>query len=238
MIQRWRDTLIAKDFDIFNVTLIVSLLLHLVFLVRFAYFNATALKRRPQNVEVIYQVQNKQEETRAVEPEEDVKSSMSPHRHIEEANDLIKRDPFPTKLVKDVTKMFDRLEYQKKQPSKLISVESKRKISIPVLKSEKISSPRYLNYHQKIRQKIKERAYLYATESNFESGEVYLTFVLLADGTLKEIQIIEDRTSASSFLRGVGLRSIKESSPFPPFPEDLKYPELSFNVVISFKLDE
>jgi len=34
------------------------------------------------------------------------------------------------------------------------------------------------------------------------------------------------------------LRSIKDANPFPPFPKDLNYPELTFNVVISFEVNE
>jgi len=106
------------------------------------------------------------------------------------------------------------------------------------LKSEKITNPKYINYHEVIRSKIKNRAYFYVNDPQFESGEVYLTFVLNSDGHLSRIKIIDEKTRANSYLRSVGLRSIKESSPFPTFPSDLAYPELSFNVIISFEVGE
>ena len=62
--------------------------------------------------------------------------------------------------------------------------------------------------------------------------------MLSSDGSLKEIKIINNKTVANDYLRNVGLRSIKESSPFPAFPFDLKYPELSFNIVISFEIHD
>ena len=122
------------------------------------------------------------------------------------------------------------------KPFPAAPLEGKRLVAVPVLSSEKISNPRYLNYHDRIRNKIKDRAYFYIDDPNFQNGEVYLTFVLLSDGTLKAVQIINEKTTANDYLRSIGLRSIRESSPFPPFPADLKYPELSFNIVISFKV--
>ena len=57
-------------------------------------------------------------------------------------------------------------------------------------------------------------------------------------GELQRVKVIENETKANDFLRAVGIRSIKESGPFPPFPKELRYPELTFNVVISFELGD
>ena len=83
---------------------------------------------------------------------------------------------------------------------------------------------------------IKKRAY--ANFSKVETGEVYMTFVVLSDGRLKQVQLIEEKTAAQDYLRQVSLKSVEECNPFPRFPPDLTYPELSFNVVISFELEE
>ena len=56
----------------------------------------------------------------------------------------------------------------------------------------------------------------------------------MSDGSLKRIQLIEDKTSANAYLRRIGLSIIKVKS-FSEFPQDLNYPELSFNMVISFE---
>jgi len=68
-----------------------------------------------------------------------------------------------------------------------------------------------------------------------KSGRVYLTFVLSSGGMLKQLQIIDSKTSANEYLRNVALKSIKESSPFPPFPIGFDYPEFTFNLLISFQ---
>lgn len=114
----------------------------------------------------------------------------------------------------------------------------KRQIRIPMLDSDQMMGSRYVTYHEQVRNKIRDRAYFYVDDPRFETGEVYLTFVLGSDGRLKQAQISDDRTSANHYLRDVGLRSIRESSPFPSFPKDLDYPELTFHVVISFEIGE
>lgn len=125
---------------------------------------------------------------------------------------------------------------EKTPPSKALAGE--RKITVPMLQSEKITNPQYLSYTQNIRQRIKQRAYYYADYPDFQSGDVYLTFVLSSTGVLQGVKVISEKTHASAYLQEIGVRSIEESAPFPPFPEDLRYPELTFNVIISFELTE
>jgi len=141
--------------------------------------------------------------------------------------------------VKDISKLNGASKLADKQPltfKEAASLKSEKKISVPILKSEKITNIKYVSYNENIRQKIRQQAYKYAENPDFQSGEVYLTFVLGANGLLKDIKIIEEKTRANTFLRNVGLRSVREASPFASFPKDLSYPELTFNVVISFEV--
>jgi len=111
----------------------------------------------------------------------------------------------------------------------------RKKIVLPALDVQKIRNPFYMNYYQIVREKIKHCAY--NNYSQVEVGEVYLTFAISADGSLKEVRLIEEKSSSSTYLRGISLKSIQDASPFPPFPKDLDYPQLSFNVVISFEIE-
>lgn len=122
------------------------------------------------------------------------------------------------------------LKMYERQTEKIKGMTVSRKISVPELYSEKINIPAYANYYQTVRDWIKKRADLICTQ--LEEGEVYLTFIVTADGKISQIKIIEEKTSANDYLRDVALRSAREASPFPTFPKDLKYPELTFNVVI------
>jgi len=100
----------------------------------------------------------------------------------------------------------------------------------------KIKNPTYLNYYQTVRETIRRSAFRNFTK--MYSGEVYLTFTILSTGILEKINLIEDKCKADDYLKQIALKSLKESSPFPSFPEGLKYPELSFNVIISFEIGD
>lgn len=136
----------------------------------------------------------------------------------------------------EVTKAAQRVELSEKDLPGIKSFGGERKITVPLLQSEKITNPKYLSYTQNIRQRIKQRAYYYAENPDFASGEVYLTFVLASSGALEGVKIIKEKTRSNAYVQNIGMRSIEESAPFPPFPPDLAFPELTFNVIISFEL--
>ncbi len=139
-------------------------------------------------------------------------------------------------LVKEHIEKPDALRVYERIPEKVKSfnIAAKKTVSVPILQSEKINNPNYANYYSLVRARIKQRAYFNYSDNYI--GEVYLTFILTSDGALKELQILENRTTGGSFLRTIGLKSVKEAAPFPPFPKELRYPELTFNVVISFQV--
>lgn len=111
----------------------------------------------------------------------------------------------------------------------------KKKIVLPPIDTDKISNPSYMSYYQLVRERIRRAAY--QNYSRAETGEVYFSFVIFSNGALKEVQLVEEKSSSSQYLKGVALRSIKEAASFPAFPKELDYPQLSFNVVISFEIE-
>ena len=115
--------------------------------------------------------------------------------------------------------------------------EIKPRISVPFLESDKTKNPKYLSYNQAISERIKRQAYTYIHHPQFEDGHVCLTFVLTSSGILKDLRINDHLTSANAYLRDVSLKSILESNPFPPFPKDLNFFELTFNVAITFEVN-
>ena len=111
----------------------------------------------------------------------------------------------------------------------------KKKVTLPHLTNEKITSPAYLEYYQIIREKIRRAAYQNYTF--LIDGEAYLSFIILSDGQLKDVRVNEDRSTDYSYLKNSAKKSIYDASPFPKFPRGLDYPELSFNVIISFEVE-
>lgn len=113
----------------------------------------------------------------------------------------------------------------------------KKKITLPPIPIDvdKINNPSYISYYQIVREKIRRAAY--QNYSRTEIGKVELSFVILSSGFLEKIQLAEEKSSSSPYLKEIALKSIKEASPFPNFPKELDYPQLSFNVVISFEVE-
>lgn len=140
--------------------------------------------------------------------------------------------------VRDISKLTQRLDLDKKKIPTIQTLDLDRRVVIPFLESEKITNPRYLDYNEDIRQRIKQTAYSYVDHPDFASGEVYLTFVLASSGVLRNVKVIASRTSANRYLQEIGVRSIENSAPFPSFPHELDYPELTFNVIISFEVGQ
>lgn len=140
---------------------------------------------------------------------------------------------------RDISKSKEVIPAGRKQSPKIVSLNDvEKRITVPVLKSEKITNPKYLSFSEGIRQKIRQRAFGFVNHPDFKAGEVYLTFVLDSSGKLQDVKIIDEKTHANDFLRDVGLKSVRESGPFAPFPKDLNYAELTFNVIISFEMGE
>jgi outer membrane biosynthesis protein TonB len=111
----------------------------------------------------------------------------------------------------------------------------KKKVSLPAVDLAKIDNPSYISYYQIVREKIRRSAY--QNYSSNETGEAYITFIISEGGLLKDVHLVEEKSSASENLREIALTSVINASPFPRFPKELDYPQLSFNVVISFEVE-
>lgn len=129
-----------------------------------------------------------------------------------------------------------KLVFTKPVFSKADIIAVKKKITLPPVDLDKISNPSYISYYQIVREKIRRSAYQ-QNYTSAEVGEVFLSFLIFSDGSIKTVRLIEEKSSSSPYLRETALRSIKGASPFPIFPKELDYPQLSFNVVISFEIE-
>jgi hypothetical protein len=95
-------------------------------------------------------------------------------------------------------------------------------------------SDEYIGYYQAIREKIMQglkNLYNY----HYRNGDVYLLFTIKSDGTLTGFDIDRQRSAKDRTLIDIVVTSLKRSSPFHPIPKEMALPEISFNVIISFK---
>lgn len=217
--------------------LLGSCAIHLGFLGFSVFILLPSVKPRIKPMEILYHakpIEKTEKKTARIESVSALKETRKA-ASIETKN-LLEKPLSGSSLMKDKASLAKRIDIPDKQPVTMSNLVEKRSISVPVIASQKITNPMYVGYNDRIRDKIRNRAYFYIDDPQFQAGEVYLTFIVTSDGNLKDLQIIGERSRANDYLRAVGLRSVKESSPFPPFPSDLKYPELSFNILISFEV--
>ena len=88
-----------------------------------------------------------------------------------------------------------------------------------------------LDYQQLLKAKVRNYSYC---PNSLSGGEINLSFTLSSNGQLRMIKIIEGTSSDDRKLRFAAIECIKQANPFPPFPENFKMQEATFNVTISF----
>lgn len=93
-----------------------------------------------------------------------------------------------------------------------------------------------ISYYQLISKQIKQKAfYPEQARRNLNQGLVYISFTVLSNGHLKEINI--KISSGNDYLDKSALQSVREAGPFPPFPPQLKEKQLCLNIPISFEIE-
>lgn len=91
------------------------------------------------------------------------------------------------------------------------------------------------SYFKLVKKKIDEKIFYpeIARRRNIE-GKVKIQFILNNDGNLREIKIL--KSSGNKILDDASIEIIKKSAPFPKFPENLDYKEISFSIDFNFYL--
>jgi TonB family protein len=226
-------------------TLVVSIFVHGVIILPRANFNPFTPAPKVQEIAVRYIKVNPQ-----VKPLLKSLSQPGEQRMMPEAEPFLKLD---SKIVAgsrraplpyiDQENIFAGL---KTMPNKSLELSKpifasheitaiKKKITLPPIEMAKIDNPGYISYYQIVREKIRRSAYQNYTHN--ETGEVYVSFIISNDGYIKDVRLAEEKTTASGYLKNIALRSIRDASPFPNFPKELDYPQLSFNIIISFEIE-
>jgi hypothetical protein len=213
---------------IFRYALFLSFVAHIIILLRFSYAHIESRSLSVQSLEVVY--------PRIIAKSNDI----NPKNQLKNQNVAFKepareRTEDLESFVKDFSKLSEDFFHATDKPRQNVPNIEKRSVFVPAIENRQIDNPSYLNYYEMVRHRIRERAY--ANYRLLDSGEVYLSFVVSSSGILREIKILENRTKANQRLRALSFQSVKEAGPFLPFPEDLPYPDLSFNVIILFQVD-
>lgn len=215
----------------FKFTLITSLLIHGLLLYQLPQFKQFIQDKPLRDIRVnYYKIQSlklKREDSNLSLVKMPAKDNLL----------LVKKENPPPQMSQDAISIFKKIQLPQNNQASIKQLHPQKKIVMPEVKSDtKIKNPKYNSYSQAVRGKIRRCAY--ENYTRHETGEVYLVFVVLKDGSLKEAKVIDDKTKALSYLKEIALRSVKDAAPYPAFPKELSYPELSFNVIISFEISE
>ncbi len=97
-------------------------------------------------------------------------------------------------------------------------------------------SKAYADYYKMIRNKIRDRL-VSRYYSGLKEGEINLVFTLTSNGKLESVNIKETGSAKDPGLRDMTMRSVKEATPFPPFPKSLAAARMSFDISVSFRKD-
>lgn len=238
------NMLVMLSDKILAVFLVLSLVMHAAFLIALPPPGINSNKNLLQKIEVTYQ------KAPAVKKEE-IKVSearrVEPIKRVELLS--VAKNPPPDFSDYFAKPKLDVEAINKPQAYnvKLVAIKPKR---VELLLEKNVSgkndlpkNPLYLKYYEATRGKIRRYAYynvaerLVPDQGRAYSGEVCLYFTILSDGNLKELRVVEDKSTQDNHLKEIAMRSIKDASPFPVIPKELDYPELSFIIIISFELE-
>lgn len=225
---------------VFQITLLVSLAAHSVILLQQPNFNPLTINNKEQDLEVKYvkmpQDKEKKEVTKMIAEKHEQLLRLSSRLTVNKTSpppfvEINKENVF--KADKDIR--MTKPSFNKPVFMKTDIIAIKKKIALPPVDIDKINNPSYMNYYHMVRERIRRAAY--KNYNRMETGEVFASFIIANNGNLKEVKLIEEKSSSVIYLKEIALRSVRDASPFNQFPKDLDYPQLSFNVVISFEIE-
>jgi hypothetical protein len=158
---------------------------------------------------------------------------IKPAQKLDLQNNLLaSKDTIGVKLARDSQDNLKGLRVYDRKPAQIKSQQINH-ITVTPITSEKMNNPIYTSYQDRVRESIKER--VYANYSRLDRGNVYLTFIVTSDGSLKDYMIIDGKTQASQNLRYISTKSLKEAR-FPPFLKGMTLPEYTFNIEIEYQV--
>jgi TonB family protein len=91
----------------------------------------------------------------------------------------------------------------------------------------------YADYYRAVREKINMCK---VHPKPFSVGEVYLVITISNNGNLKDVRVVDSRSSRNTLLREASIESVKSGNPFPPFPKGVNLSEETFPIIISYEI--
>jgi hypothetical protein len=217
--------------SLFVKSVVFSIILHSILFFRVPFFKTAIDIETVKKFQVTY-LKLKEEEVYLKDKLKKLEDEQAKKNLILDKSDDEARKIKPLGVEADKSRLFKPSAIR---PENLINepVALSKKIDLPDIENKQKNLPGYKNYYQLVRGKIKETAY-----KNYnikDTGDVYLSFKLNKNGYLEDVFVDDVKSSSSATLVKIASSSLKDSSPFAPFPKELSSETLSFNVIISFE---
>ncbi|MBU1125228.1 MAG: energy transducer TonB [Candidatus Omnitrophica bacterium] len=222
--------------NLFIICLFFSTILHGALLVSNPHFNISLANKTEKTLQIEYLKSIPLKEKKQINPRlrNDALLKLAPKGTMEKALKPSRLDKEKLFRNAKITPPRGRIFNKPKLTSPDV-IAIKKKITLTSDDKNKINSVAYVTHTQIIREKIKRA--LYQHYSGTDTGEVCISFVVSNNGTLIDARVVEDKSSPNPKLCRIALLSLKYATPFPPFPKDLDYPQLSFSLVVSFEIE-
>ncbi|MDD4879922.1 MAG: TonB family protein [Candidatus Omnitrophica bacterium] len=226
------------------IALVCSVVIHILLLSNWPFYRNFFTERlRPADIEVTYVKSREQPAAKRQEApsrRSEPLPEVSPPQKLVSA-ELPKAAPEPKKGVSETPNK----ELPVSPPPKKAAAEQSSRIVIKQPLMPKIETTASVDasvgtgglrlippsYSQVVRDRIIDNI---DTRKAGGEGDVFVRFVIVSSGALKEISIIDEKSSDDGVLRAAAFQAVKDSAPFPVFPEKVRLPEVVFTCQISF----
>ncbi len=219
---------------IFRITLIISLVLHALILFPMPKFQ----KKKPEVIEPAFfnylAVNIPQPKASLVKDLN--KSNIQPQKRKKIAKKTYRTIKSNKKTRKTANKIKEKIEKVEEiptiEPEKKREIITKKSPKLPKKEEELSKDKYYISYYRLINELLRDSV-IYPED--FSEGEIALTFVLNSDGSLVNVDVLQDTSYNNNSLSETAKLIVKNAAPFPPFPNKLRQNQLTFNVVFCFR---
>ena len=214
----------------FHIAFLVSVLIHSIFFLGLPRMSFFPSRRSLENLKITYY------KVREI-PEDKKISSKESEPIVKELPEIKKEEILrpPGALTKET-------EDTETQPKRVTAFKPAKQKKFETMLEEEQSDAKkatYISYYRAVREKIRQHAdENYPKNRNLGEGEVFLSFVVASNGELLRVRVINEKSTNDISLRNIAIGSVRDASPFPPFPRGMSQYQITFNVIILFELNK
>ena len=209
----WVKRVAKWDSDqLFLLAFGVSVGIHLILLLsELLSLNWFALPRTIRPIEVTYNVEAVQDELRVLQEE------------LARAKREVVSSPSPASLGERTRiRIPDRPSLMADYGRNGFLPERGSVVDLTDLVDASRGDPILLSYFSALREQIQQTANRQPwLEGELDEGLVYVSFQLLASGTVEDVRIVSDRSAPSETLQEAAARIVMAAAPFPAFPPSM-----------------